>query len=184
MIYKPVQEMPVVRDQYQCAFELLEILFKNVDGHDVQIVGRLVHYQQVRLPHKDGQQIEPALLPSREFADLVVQHVVREQELTQEMGVVNGLQDCLILVKPHSALAVVADPQRLSPLDLTGYRPRIRRIHIPDQKIDERGLADTVLADDSDFLIALEIVGEMVKIAIAAVEEAHILAVDDLCSKP
>ena len=49
--------MTVVGNKDQCPFELFQVLLKNIDGHDVQIVRRLVHYQQVRLPHQDGQQV-------------------------------------------------------------------------------------------------------------------------------
>ena len=176
--------MTVVGNKDQSALELLQVLFKNINGHDVQIVRRFVHYQQVRLPHQDGQQVETAFLSSGKFADAVVQHIVRKEELAQQMSVIHCLQNSLVLIELHSALAIVADLQRLSPFDHTCHRAWIGRIYIPDQKIDESGFSDPILSNYSDFLVTLEIVCEMAQVAVSAIVETDILAVDDLCSKP
>ena len=44
-----VQEIPVVRHHQQGAARMPEIILKELDGVDVQMVGRLVHYEEVRL---------------------------------------------------------------------------------------------------------------------------------------
>ena len=57
MVYQFVQEMSVVRYNDQRAAELLQVLFKDVQGDDVKVVGRLVENQQVRLLHEDRKQV-------------------------------------------------------------------------------------------------------------------------------
>ncbi|MNE03228.1 hypothetical protein D3C80_957230 [compost metagenome] len=52
-----LQERTVVRDEQHGALEILQRLFKPGDGTDVQVVGRFVEQQQVRLGHQGlGQQ--------------------------------------------------------------------------------------------------------------------------------
>mgnify|MGYP006957392537 CR=1 FL=1 len=128
VIDQTVQKMTVVGNQNQRAFELFQVLFKNIYGHDVQIVGRLVHDKQVRLLHQDGQQVQATFLSTGKLADAVVQHVVREKELTQEMGVVHCLQNGLVLIELHSALTVVAYLQGLSPFDDTGGSTKLTNL--------------------------------------------------------
>ena len=60
MLHGPVEEMAVVADNYQAAAVAGEILFEYVQGHDVEVVGRLVENQQIRIPHQYGEQVEPA----------------------------------------------------------------------------------------------------------------------------
>ena len=64
MVHQPVQEMPVMRDDDKGPLELLEILLQHVQCHDVQIIRRFVHNQEVRLTHQYGEKVEPAFLPS------------------------------------------------------------------------------------------------------------------------
>ena len=108
MVDKPVQKMPVVRNDYQRASELFQVFFQNIECHYVQIIGRLVQYQQVGLFHQDGQQIKTPLFSSAEGAYLVVQHVMREQEPVQQPGVVHGLQHSVFRIEGNPALMVVA----------------------------------------------------------------------------
>ena len=78
MVHEPVQEMTVMRNYDESAVEFLQVLLQDVQGHDVQVVGRLIQDQQIRLAHQDGQQVEPPLFPAGKLADAVVQHVMRK----------------------------------------------------------------------------------------------------------
>ena len=65
MLGHPVEKMAVVADYQQAALEFLKVFLQDIEGHDVQVIGRLVENQQVRLLHQDGKQVEPALFASR-----------------------------------------------------------------------------------------------------------------------
>ena len=56
--------MPVVGNYDESALEILQILLQNVDCHDVQVVGRFIENQQVRLFHQYCQKVESPALPS------------------------------------------------------------------------------------------------------------------------
>ena len=64
MIYQTVQEMPVMSNDDQAALEFQQILFKNIEGYYIQVVGRLVQYQQVRILQKDSQQVQTPFFSS------------------------------------------------------------------------------------------------------------------------
>ena len=100
---------------------------------------------------------------------------MREQELSQQAGVVHGLEHCLRFVERHALLAVVADCKRFAAFYLSGGRGEV-----PGQKIDEGALTHSVTPDDAHLLVSLEVVSEMRQVASPVVEEADILAVDDL----
>ena len=91
--------MTVVRYDDKRSAELLEILLKDVEGHDIEVVGRLVENQKVRLLHQDGEQVEPALFTSAEFLYLVVEHLVREEESVEQPCVVDNVQHSVVWVE-------------------------------------------------------------------------------------
>ena len=64
MIYQTVQEMPVMSDDNQAALEIQQVLFKNIESYNIQVIGRLVQYQQVRILQKDSQQVQTPFFSS------------------------------------------------------------------------------------------------------------------------
>ena len=47
MIYYFIHEISVVGDDNETPFEVTEIIFKDVKGNDIQVVGRFVQYQKI-----------------------------------------------------------------------------------------------------------------------------------------
>ena len=78
-----VQEAAVVADEQQRAATRLEVLLQPFDGLDVQVVGRLVEQQHVRLPEQDLGQLDahvPALREGlRGAAELFVEEAQAQQ---------------------------------------------------------------------------------------------------------
>ena len=64
MIYQTVQEMPVMSNDDQAALEIQQVLFKNIEGYYIQVVGGFVQYQQVRILQKDCQQVQTPFFSS------------------------------------------------------------------------------------------------------------------------
>ena len=111
VVYKFVKEMTVVGYYDKRSSELLQVFFKNVQCNDIQVIGRLVENQQVRLLHKDSQQIQTSFLTAAELLDLVVEHLMREKESVQQPCVVYDIKYRVIRVERHSALMIVTDLQ-------------------------------------------------------------------------
>ena len=173
--------MSVVRYDYQRAFELLKVFLQHIQRHDVEVVGRLVQDEQVRVLHQNRHQVEPSPFAAGQFGHLRVEHVMAEQELSQEMRVVNGLQNGLFLIEFHSALAVIADFQGLAALDYSAELPGFRNVAC--QYVQERGFSGSVLADDAHALESLEIICEMIEVNVRTITEAKVLAVNDFASE-
>ena len=62
------QQVTVVRDDDERAVEILQRLGQRLAHLDVEVVGRLVENQELRLRAHDHRQHEPRLLPSRKPA--------------------------------------------------------------------------------------------------------------------
>ena len=63
------QEVAVVRDQHERLGPLAQPLLEMLGGLDVEVVGRLVEQQQVRLLEQHLGQLEPAALAARQRLD-------------------------------------------------------------------------------------------------------------------
>ena len=78
-----VEETPVVADEKQRATARLEVVFQPLDGLDVQVVGRLVEQEHVRLAEQDLRELDahiPALGEGLgQPAELVVQEAQTQQ---------------------------------------------------------------------------------------------------------
>ena len=156
MVDDAVEEVAVVGDDQEGALEVEEVFLEDVEGDDVEVVGGFVEDEQVGLLHQDGEQVEPSFFAAGEFADGVVQHVVREEELVEEAEVADSLEDGLAFVELHAVLAVVADLERFAPFD-----PSRRRLQRPDEQVDERTLPDAVSSHDPDPVVSLEFIAEV-----------------------
>ena len=156
MVGHPVEEVPVVGDDDQGAFEVEQVFFQDVEGQDVQVVGRFVEDQQVGLLDQDGEQVEPAAFAAGEAGDGVVPHIVGEEELFEQAGVADGLQHGLVFLELEAFLVIVADLERFAPFD-----PARGRFQCAGQQVDERTFADAVPSHDPDPVVALEFVAEI-----------------------
>ena len=58
MIDYLIHEIAVVTDYYHTPWEVLQVFLQYLKGDDVEIVGGLVQYQEVRVLHQYGTKIE------------------------------------------------------------------------------------------------------------------------------
>ena len=58
--------------QKQTTFEFFEVIFQNLQAHQIQIVGRFVHDEKIRLGDQNQQKLQPSLFTAAQFVHLVV----------------------------------------------------------------------------------------------------------------
>ena len=106
-----VQEVPVVRDDDQRAFVPDQELAQPVNRVEVEVVGRLVEQQRLRMAEQGLRQQDADLLPALEFAHQPVVQVLADIEpLQQHGGVALGrvpvlfADDAFELAQAHAVL--------------------------------------------------------------------------------
>ena len=108
MVCKPVEEMSVVGDDDKCPVEFLQVFFKYVQGDNVKVVGRFIHDEHIGLLHQNGQQVQPAFLSSAQLFDLVVEHVMREEESSEQACVVYNVEHSVFRGESDAFLPVIS----------------------------------------------------------------------------
>ena len=144
------------------AFELVQRHAERFARRQIEVVGRLVEEQQVRaLPDQHGEH-EPRLLAARERADGLLHHRAGEAERAEEVAqllLAAGGAD--VACQPHHVhqravagrehvellLREVADREALAGDDLARERRQVA-----GDRLDERGLALAIGAEDADAL--------------------------------
>ena len=67
MLHHLVHKVAVVRDDDHAAREFEEEVFQDIEGEDVQVVGRLIQDQEVGVAHQDHQQKQAAALTTTQL---------------------------------------------------------------------------------------------------------------------
>ena len=154
------------------AGKMIEIIFQDLQGLDIQIVGRFVQDQDIRVLHQDPQQIQPPLFPAGQLADGGVLLVAVEQEALAHGGggdqTFRGADEFRPFfdivdhterfVESFVFLAEVSGNDGLT----CGYRAGVRLCEA-EKDPQKSGFAAAVGADDADTVIFQEGVGEIVK---------------------
>ena len=80
-IDEAAEEVPVAGDDDKASLEIEQVLLQYVQSNDVQVIGRLVQNQQIRLFHQNREQVESSSLPSGKLRNFSRKHIVRKKEL-------------------------------------------------------------------------------------------------------
>ncbi len=143
---------------------VVEELFERAQGVEIEIVRGLVEQQHVGLLEQCEQELEPAALAARECADRRELRVAVEPEPAHQLDVVerglalaagHGVAHTLGQVEVAPELVVVADLDSAADLD-----PTAGRLQSTGDEIQQRALAGTVRADDTDAIARFEHVVE------------------------
>ncbi len=81
-----VQKMAIVRDDDQHAFILIQKTLQPVDRVEIEVVGRLVEQQRLRMPEKRLRQQHADFLSARQFAHFPFVQLVGNVEALQQNG--------------------------------------------------------------------------------------------------
>ena len=130
--------------------------------------------------HQDSEKVQAPFFSTAELFNLVVQHLMRKEEAVEQPCVVHDIQNGVLRVEVHAALVVVADLKGVSALDAS---TQFLLCDLSCQNIEERALAGTVSTYDSHPFISLEVVCELIEVAVVSVVETKVLAVDDFCAE-
>ena len=158
MVHEAVQEVAVVGDDDKGAFELQKILFQNVQRDDVKVIGGLVQDKEIGPAHEHRQEVKPPPFASGEPLHGGVQHLVREKEASQKVGVVDGFKDGLPRLEFHSLLPVIAYPQGLSVLQHTLLPTAPGSVPKAAYEVEEGGFSGGVGPDYADSFVSLEVI--------------------------
>ncbi len=172
-------------DHDGAAGEVQQRVLQRAEGLDVEVVGRLVEQQQVAALLEGQREVEPVALTTGQDAGRLLLVGTLEAELRDvgarrdldvaDLDVVqpvgHHLPEVLLRVEAAAALVDVGDLDRLADLDRAGVG-----LLEPDDRLEQRGLADAVRADDADDAVARQREGEAVDEH--AVVEALVQVVD------
>src|SRR3712207_3026551 len=86
MVNHFIHEIAVVAHYDNTAGEILQILFQYLQSLYIQIIGRLIEHQEIRIAHEHGTQIELAFLTSAELIDKVVLLLWAEHKVLEELA--------------------------------------------------------------------------------------------------
>ncbi len=75
-----VHQRPVMGDEQQRAGVAAQRVFQDLAGTDVEMIGGLVEHQEVRWAQEELREREARLLATREYADLLLDVVAREEK--------------------------------------------------------------------------------------------------------
>ena len=85
MVYHFIHEVAVVTYHDYTSLKVLQIFFENLQSYDVEVVCRLVEYQEVRILHQYSAQIQSASFASTQLIHIAVLRFGSEEEVLQEL---------------------------------------------------------------------------------------------------
>ena len=71
MVYYLVHEIAVVAHHDDATRKILKIFFQYLQRLDVEVVGRLVQHQEVRISHQHRTEVELAFLAATQLVNVV-----------------------------------------------------------------------------------------------------------------
>jgi len=117
-----VHKVPVVRNHQYTTFEVLQVVFQDIQRQDIEVVGGLVQNQEVGIAHQNRAEVKPSLFPSTEFMDVIMLCFRRKQEMLEKLRgrqllaiaqadflghVPDHIDDFHLLVESQACLAVI-----------------------------------------------------------------------------
>ena len=85
MIDNLIHKVAVVRNNDHTTFKVTQIFFQHIQRYDIEVVGRLIQYKEVRITHQDCTQIKTALLSPTQFINIAMLFFGSKQEIIQEL---------------------------------------------------------------------------------------------------
>ena len=77
MVYYLIHKVAVVRNNNHTTFEIL----KHVQSDNIEVVGRFVKHQEVRVTHQDGTQIKTTTLAPAQLIDIAMLRFGSKQKM-------------------------------------------------------------------------------------------------------
>ncbi len=172
MVDDLVHEKAVVGDDHYAALEFPQVLFQDVQGENIEVVGGFVEQQEVGVLHEHGAEVKTALFPAAQFFHIVVLHGRGKEKAGQHLlggglgavgkaddlaDFVDGVDHLVAGIELDSRLAVMAKADGLAHRDSS----RIRLRHSGNQ-IQKSRFSGSVIADDAHLFVPAEGIGEVI----------------------
>ena len=137
MVHHFVHEVAIVGHNDNTTPKILKILFQHLQGHNVQIVGRLIQNKKIRLFHEHDAQMQTAALSTRQLIYIVLLLQRCKHEMLQELhrrklaaaaqihifcNSRDGVNHFHPLVKLHILLREIPESHRFAHIEATGIR--------------------------------------------------------------
>ena len=147
MVHHLVHEIAVVTHHDDATGEILQVFFQYLEGLDIEVVGRLIEHQEVRISHQHRAEIELALLTTTQLIYIVVLLLGSEEEELQELrsrhvlavsqvdivgNLCDDIDDLLVFTELQSLLREIAEAHGLSDIKLAAIR-----LHLAQEHLDE-----------------------------------------------
>ena len=156
-IDEAAQKVPVMTDQDDRSFKLLQGLKKDLPGMDIQVVGRLVEDQEVEGLGQEFGQDDPALFTAGQVGDTFMNIVALKEEGGAEVaddadvfkrhGLLDGLENRMVPVEDiHGMLTEIPGAEVGPEADLT-----VARLGPAADDLQERRFTGSVEPQDTDF---------------------------------
>ena len=194
MVYYLVHEIAVVAHYDDATRKILKIFFQYLQRLDVEVVGRLVQHQEVRIPHQHRAEIKLALLAAAQLVNVVVLLLGRKEEELQKLrsrhvlaaaqvyvigNLRNHVNHLLVFAEFQSLLREIAEANRLADVKLATVG-----LNLAQQHLDEGRFSRSVITHNTHLLEAGKVVIEVVEnhLLLPPVVEslAHILTFENL----
>ena len=194
MVYYLVHEIAVVAHYDYATRKILKIFFQHLQRLDVEVVGRLVQHQEVRISHQYRTEIKLALLAATQLVNVVVLLLRRKEEELQKLrsrhvlaaaqvyvigNLRNHVNHLLVFTEFQSLLREIAEANRLADVKLAAVG-----LNLAQQHLDEGRFSRSVITHNTHLLEAGKVVVEVVEnhLLLSPVVEslAHILAFENL----
>ncbi len=85
VIYYLVHEVAVVRYHDEASFKSGKVFFQDVQCDDVQVVCRLIQYQEVGVGDEYGAEVESSSLTAAKLVDVAMLFFRRKEKMLQEL---------------------------------------------------------------------------------------------------
>ena len=159
-----------MRNQDQYPGVILQELFKNIQGVDVQVIGRLIEDQEVGVCHQHAHQLKTLLFTTAQLVHKSKLLLRREKEFGQQLGsrddlavlhfdivsnILDDIQYALVGLELQTFLAIVPIFGCFTNVDLA-----CSGLDISSDQVQEGGLPATVLTGQTYAVAFLERIGE------------------------
>ena len=134
MIDYLIHEIAVVTDYYHAPWEVLQVFLQYLKGDDVEIVGGLVQYQEVRVLHQYGTKIELTALATTQLIYIIILLIIGKEEILQQLrcrqlaptakvnifcNITNDIDNFLLIIELQSFLREIAEANGIANDDMS-----------------------------------------------------------------
>ena len=173
MIHYLVHEIAVVTYNDNATGKILQVFLQYLECLDIEVVGRLIKNQKVRIPHQHRTEIELAFLASTQLIYVVVLLFWSKEEELQELrsrhvlaitqvdiigNLSNDINHLLVFLELQSLLREITEANRLTDVKLTAVR-----LNFSQEHLDKGRLTRTVITHDSHLLESGKIIIKIIK---------------------